>query len=450
VSAGLTMIKCLLINSPLFRQPTKAVEEDYLPSLGLGIIAKSCLKSDIQVDYVDAIFELKSVDDLVKKIDKGNYHAVGMNIFTVNVHLIQEIVEKVTTKTKFIIGGLSTRSLLPKIQKWRSSNEVHIVFGDGEKIFPLIVKEKVDFPSFKKGDVFYYEVNQNSPYYVSNIGDFVADRGLFPNEPFRNVHGIMEACIVTSRGCIYNCAFCAAARSLNRDLSIRISSPNEVSSEISDILQANPEVKSIRVLDDLYLKDKRSIRHAVQTFSVFPVEWRAMAHVGSIKMVSDEELSDLKKSGCSELFIGIESGSSEVLKKIHKVNDVEKIKAQVSRLFSCGINVKAYFIFGFPDETEQQMSETYTLAENLASIANANAVKFRTSVFQFRPYHGTELYHSIFGNNVDHSIAEASLDVGLSDRVGRAQFNFTSGNYSNAEDKVIRNFIADTLALSTV
>jgi len=444
------MTKCLLINSPLFRTATKAVEEDYLPSLGLGIIAKSCKKSGLEVDYVDAIFELKSVDDLVQKIDEGDYRAVGMNVFTVNVHLIQEIIERVVTETKFILGGLSTRSLLPKIQKWKTKNEVHVVFGDGEKIYPLIVKEEIDFSSFKKEGVFFYEINKNSPYYVSSIGNFVPDRELFPNEPFINVHGIMEACIVTSRGCIYNCAFCAAARSLNRDLSIRISSPEEVSSEISGILQTNPEVQSIRVLDDLYLKDKRSISHAVETFSAFPVGWRAMAHIGSIKMVSDEELLDLKKSGCTELFIGIESGSAQVLKKIHKVNDIAKIKSQVTRLFSSGINVKAYFIFGFPDETEDQMNETFELAESLASLANEKHVKFRTSVFQFRPYHGTELYHEVFGDNADHSIAEASFDETMSNRVGRAQFNFTSGNYSKAEDKVIRDFIAKTLALSMI
>lgn len=443
-------MNCLLINSPLFREPTKAEEEDYLPSLGLGIIANSCRANNLNVDYIDAIFERRSIDDLIVTINEGNYCSVGMNIFTVNVHLVQEIVERVKAKTKFIIGGLSTRSLLPKIHEWKTQNDLHVVFGDGEKIFPMIANETIDFSSFRSKNVFYYEVNQNSPFYVSNIGDFVPDRTLFKNEPFLNVHGKVEACIVTSRGCIYNCAFCAAARSLNRDLTIRISSPEAISSEITNILKSEPSIQSIRVLDDLYLKDKISFNHAIQTFSAFPIEWRAMAHVGSIKMMSDEDLINLKRSGCSELFIGVESGSKEVLKSIHKISDVSKIEIQINRLFASQINVKAYFIYGFPNETEEQMGHTLKLAENLANLAHRNGAKFRTSVFQFRPYHGTQLYHEIFGSNANHSIAEATLDQKMSSRVGRAQFNFTSGNYSNVEDNVIRDYIAATLALSMV
>jgi len=51
--------------------------------------------------------------------------------------------------------------------------------------------------------------------------------------------------------------------------------------------------------------------------------------------------------------------------------------------------------FWVPNETREDMEMTYQLASRLWEIANKEGSKFRTSVFQYRPYHGTEIFHDL-------------------------------------------------------
>ena len=446
-----TTSSVMLINSPLFRDSVAATDEDYLPSLGLGMLACAASNAGIEVEYIDAIFEKRSVSSLINAIEFSDCGAVGINIFTVNQHLVREIVERVQRPVLFVLGGLSTRALLPVINKWNSRNPLHVVFGDGERIFPALVlnPEGVAHNQIKNG-VRYYEVNTSSPYYVSDISGIYANRHIFRNEPFLNVHGKSEACVVTSRGCIYNCAFCAAARSMNSDIPVREASAKSVRRELSSILDEHPGIESIRVLDDLYLKNKESIRRATETFYRYSMSWRAMAHIASIKQVSPEDLRELRESGCSELFIGVESGSPHILRRIHKTSDTQLIREQISRLFGAGIGVKTYFIFGFPEETLDDMSLTAQLAEDMRDDALRLGGTFRTSVFQFRPYHGTELFRGSQAMGTTIKEKDARFDEELTQRIGRPQYNFESGNFSSVPITTLSDFIARTASLTAV
>jgi radical SAM superfamily enzyme YgiQ (UPF0313 family) len=177
-----------------------------------------------------------------------------------------------------------------------------------------------------------------------------------------------------------------------------------------------------------------------------------MAHVQTFRDVDMEQIIKLKKSGCNELFIGIESGSPRILKSIHKTYDVEVIKKNISMLLVSGIAVKGYFIYGFPKETIEDFNMTYNLAVYFKNVSIKCGTPFRTSVFQFRPYHGTELYHSIasdLGKNAFDKVAAVNPNPELSDLVGRLQFNFHSGNYSNEHLDVVQKFIYLTTNLNS-
>lgn len=47
-----------------------------------------------------------------------------------------------------------------------------------------------------------------------------------------NHYGEMESAIITSRGCAFDCAFCGGARSLNKDVTVRIRTEESVIQEI--------------------------------------------------------------------------------------------------------------------------------------------------------------------------------------------------------------------------
>ena len=64
---------------------------------------------------------------------------------------------------------------------------------------------------------------------------------------------------------------------------------------------------------------------------------------------------------------------------------------------------------------------------------------FRTSVFQFRPYHGTQLYEEIMQGTGLHHGAIQNSSLGRFE--GRQQFNFNFGNYSAEPTEVLNEYI---------
>lgn len=442
-------MKVLIINSPLFREKNTLYDEDSLPPIGLGYIATVLQDNGIEVKLIDAVHQCLPITDLIDSVTAVKPDFIGINIFTTNYELVKEFVEAINFKTHFIIGGLSTKQLHKEILKWSTQNNIDIVTGDGELITLDIVKDNLqELPMLVEGNKRVFLVDGKSRYEVKNISNIPLDRSFFLNEPVVHPLGFVEANIVTSRGCIYNCAFCAAARNLNKDYSVREKSEQSIVEELNEIVSKFPSVNSIRVLDDLFLKTNTTVQKAIDVFSKFSLRWRSMAHVMTFNNVDVDMMNDLKKSGCNELFIGIESGSPKILGEIKKTKNINAILSNLTKVLEAGINIKGYFIYGFPDETEEDMEMTFQLAVKLKEISTLNGVTFRTSVFQYRPYHGTQIYHdlAVKGNNL--LVQPVQPNQNLSDLVGRLQFNFHSGNYSKVEDKVLHHYIYRTINLN--
>lgn len=443
----------VVLNSPLFKEDNPRYDEDSLPPIGLGIIATAIRDAGHCVKFIDAVAENIPLANLIETINSLNPDFLCLNIFSTNLILVHELVEGIKCDLKIIIGGLATKDLRTEIFSWKTKLNIDIVHGDGELIVLDLMSDSSRLnPLFTQSSFRYFLVDQNSEYYVKDISHEVLDRSFFTNEPIIHPFGFLEATVITSRGCIYNCAFCAAAQSVNRDLGTREKSIESVIAEIKSILSFYPDVHSIRVLDDLFLKNANSIDRAIEIFSQFEIKWRAMAHVETFKNVSEETVQKLVESGCHELFIGIESGSPEILKKIHKSHNCEKIKRSITLLLKNGINVKGYFIYGFPGETEADFEKTFQLASYFRNYGIQHNTTFRTSVFQYRPYHGTELFHQIndaYKNDVNHLVS-IEPNPQLSDLIGRLQFNFHSGNYSNETTELVQQYILNTTNLNSL
>jgi hypothetical protein len=221
--------------------------------------------------------------------------------------------------------------------------------------------------------------------------------------------------------------------------------------ELDGIGRLYPSVTSIRVLDDLFLKGPECIAKAISVFGRRQFTWRSMAHVNTFSQVEDATLASLRDSGCAELFIGVESGSPKVLRSIHKTQDLARIHDNLSRVLHAGIAVKAYFIFGFPDETREDFELSYQLAADLKAESMHAGTSFRTSVFQYRPYHGTAIYQELRARGVDDQrVVHVEGNAQLSSLVGRLQFNFQSGNYSAESIEVVQDYIHRTANLTNI
>ena len=426
----------VLFNSPIYPE-SQDDKEEHLPPLGLGYIATELNRAGIPAEIVDCVHDQLGIDEIVKIINKGSFDCVGFNIFSINIEIVKAILLRLERSVHVFLGGKVVEYIWDEVSHWGYRYPITAIIGEGELILPaLILNNCIENPIATEGSFSVYRVDSNSVYYPKDLDAISLDRTLFCGREIKNRFGLLESCIVASRGCIYNCAFCGGAQDSNPNITPRYRSCPNISNEIKAIIQLSPATKSIRILDDLFLRDRKSIIDACNIFNAFPqIHWRCMAHVQSF-INNLDMIGALKKSGCDEVFIGIESGSPEIRRKIQKAGSIEDVIRCVESLLQVGISVKGYFICGFPGETAQQINETVNLALMLKRIEGSLNASFRASAFQFRPYHGTKLYNEITASG-HHPIFTNGDELTST----KKQYNFSSGNYSCISNDVLAKSI---------
>jgi radical SAM superfamily enzyme YgiQ (UPF0313 family) len=352
----------LLINSPLFDVPGTQ-HEDTLPPLGLGYLATSVQNAGLDVELFDAVAIDCGTSGVISKIQSSLPRFIGINVFSTNLNLVQHIVTA-AFDAHIIVGGPAAHALKHVVLEWKTANPITIVEGEAELALPAFLKgQLVAEPWSMRNDRSVLRITPNHSHFPHNI-DLPLLREFFQNEPLWDATwGIKEAHIITSRGCGHNCAFCAAAHSIN-PTPIRYRSEIEVRKEIEQLRTLMPDISGIRVIDDLFIRNHSAIERACCLFHGTGLSWRAMAHVSSFRGVNLALYDEMKKSGCLELFVGIESGSPARRKAIGKQAEIQQTIDVISNLLRSKIAIKAYFIFGFPGETKDEMENTYNLAKN--------------------------------------------------------------------------------------
>lgn len=429
------MYDLLLVNSPLYLDK-QAQNDDYLPPIGLAYIASYLSDRGKSVSVLDAINKGLGVKEVIAIILQVNPAYLGINVFSVNYEFVKMICEALNENISILIGGNVTAFCYKEICEWNTKGRMFVVIGEGEKIVYDIVSNNIQEESFyTKRNSIVYRVDAKSVYFNKDLDLLHLNRGFIENG-YINVYNQVEDSIVTSRGCPYNCAYCGSASSINKHTYVRRRTFHNIEQELFEIGINNPDVTCIRILDDLFLSDTQSITKASEMFMKHPkLSWRAMAHIHVLKN-SVSKFHSLYESGCKELFIGIESGSDKIRKFIKKVGNISDIIGVIQGLLLSKIQVKVYFILGFPTENEDDMEATYQLAKQLYDFSKQIQVQLRVSTFKFRPYHGTELFSYLYSSETRPHYMHDQQTYGKDD------FNFTAGNFSNVTDNILDDYMS--------
>lgn len=437
----------VLINSPLYDvdRPDAAYADP--PPLGLGYIGTALRSRGHDVTLIDAVADGLSVPTLIRNLEVAAPDIIGVNAFSTNLHLVERIVSGSPKASKVLIGGPAARPLYDRILSWSTPSQLAVVIGEAEHAVPALLDGTAIAESIageRARSVL--KVNSESPLFPTSI-DLPLDRSLFPKDPvFEPRWALWESHIVTSRGCGHDCAFCGSARSVNPGLTVRFRSEDHIAAELDYIRVLHPEVRCIRVLDDLFLRNPKFAERAARLFSSRNLKWRAMAHVLGLASAPRRVFGLLAASGCLELFMGVESGSPGRRRQIGKPEELAPTKRVIRELLAVGIAVKAYLIFGFPGETELEMQETFAFAEEMAHSASTLGGTFRASAFKFRPYHGTRLYDELVA--MGHTPIPLHEDRNLAGFTSGRPYDFTSDNFSTVPTDRLNQFIANTIGLN--
>ncbi len=91
-------------------------------------------------------------------------------------------------------------------------------------------------------------------------------------------------------------------------------------------------------------------------------EWECLCRVDSLDM---ETARSMREAGCERVFFGIESASESMLKIMRKNITVEDARAAVHIARQAGIETGAFFILGYPGDTDATILETVRFASSL-------------------------------------------------------------------------------------
>ena len=185
--------------------------------------------------------------------------------------------------------------------------------------------------------------------------------------------------LFATRGCAHRCDFCALAVMYQRK--VRTRPVAAVATEYASF-----RGKVIIFWDDNLACDREYAKELFRAIAPYRKWWSSQA---SILAAEDPEFLELAaRSGCKQLFIGLESVSQASMNEVHKdFNRVGEYARAIERIHSYGIAVQAGIVFGFDNDTESIFNETMGFLE---------AVGVQNATFNIlTPYPGTPLYQRL-------------------------------------------------------
>jgi len=381
-------VRIVLINPS---QTAELFPDVYLP-VNIAYIAASLQRYQHKIKIIDLQIECKSIEELRSEIKMFNPHVVGITSMTPNFpHALKiaELVKKINKNIKTVFGGIHVTTM-PK-ETLQNKYVDFVVIGEGEET----ILELVNTIQYKKSlkNVKGIGFKKNGKIIINSFRPYIKDLNKlqFPAYDIVNMeeykkykNGIL---ILTSRGCPFNCIFCASH--LTTGKKIRRRSIENVLEELK-FLKNKYEVKRIAFYDDTFTLDKKYVIELCERMieENLTFEWWCNTRVDT---VDEELLKWMKNAGCNEVSYGFESGTQRVLDYIKKSFRIEEARKAIKMTKKIGIDIHGFFIINFQNETKKEMMNTIMFARKMPLKG------FRLSLAT--PYPGTELYKICKKNN---------------------------------------------------
>ena len=168
--------------------------------------------------------------------------------------------------------------------------------------------------------------------------------------------------LFATRGCAHRCDFCTVAVMYR-------SHPRQ--RPVADVVReyASFQGKVIILWDDNIAGDLEYAKELFRALTPHRKWWSSQASIHAAK--DDEFLELAARSGCKQLFIGLESISQASMNEVSKgFNRVDEYARAIERIHSHGIAVQAGIVFGFDYDTPAVFEKTLDFLETVA-VQNA-------------------------------------------------------------------------------
>ena len=222
---------------------------------------------------------------------------------------------------------------------------------------------------------------------MNDLNAFPAhDYSLIPVERYFALKGSRQVEYISSQGCRFRCAFCADPAVFARGWTGL--SPERIADEAAVLHYTYG-------MEDLAFQDETFFTNASRTDALadhflrrnLPITWTATLRADQACRMGDEVLAKAARAGLRRVMVGVESGSQDMLDRLHKDMKLEQVRATADMCARHHVGAIFNFIVGFPGESEQSMQATLALAKELRHTH----ADFETPIFYYRPYPGNAM-----------------------------------------------------------
>ena len=264
-----------------------------------------------------------------------------------------------------------------------------LIDGEGEESLLevlLLMKQKRDFHSVE-GSLYAH----NSKIVANRARKLIDNLDILPPPDFLDFdlkrYTRRALPLVTSRGCINRCTFCADSPLWKI---YRCRSPEKVLEEIK-ILVTQYRRNEFEIADSTFNGDIGRLEKICDLIIESKLDIYWSAKVTLRKEMDYKLLQKMEKAGCTSLGYGVESGSPKVLKDMQKNIDLSETKRIIKDTWRAGIEVNCFFIIGYPTEAEEDFQLTLDFIQENAKY-----------IYRFTQITGCHIEEdSYLGHNVD-------------------------------------------------
>jgi len=190
---------------------------------------------------------------------------------------------------------------------------------------------------------------------------------------------------VTSRGCPFQCAFCASSSFFGTK--VRMRSVPSILKEIEEVYHRH-HFNAVAFVDDTFNLFPKRVVEICQGLVERKLNlwWWCLSRI-DLLLQNEEMIKEMVRAGAKSVFIGVESSDPKTLESWKKGIDAERTVQAVEMLKRNGLGIHASYIIGGLHEDAKMIHETIRFAKRLD-----------TNVAQFcilTPYPGTAVYNQV-------------------------------------------------------
>ncbi|HEX3685560.1 MAG TPA: radical SAM protein [Bryobacteraceae bacterium] len=365
------------------------------PPISQGLVAASLRTRGFAAEVLDLTWTGDSgLETLATALRDNSLSIVGMSAYQTNMERclrIAAFIRRMRPDVRILLGGPQATHM-PIAGLAAMADVAGLCRGPAEIALPAYIQALARGESSYEGFLHRFEagiVDGGRPPMPSpaEIRSPVVD-GLWPPDRYS------FAVSFSSRGCPYGCSFCYTPASSGRRM---LYSPLElVLREVA--LLASAGVPHLFFADPIFIVD--------QARTLELLEGLRLLHTGlsfscelRFEHVTEEILAAMARAGFVKVAYGLETANERVLAGIRKSTDLQRFRETVRRTLAHGIAVEAFYMFGLPGETFDDVLRTFDFVASLHEVTDQISepqqvqLYFGTNLLDRHQAYGIELLH---------------------------------------------------------